>query len=408
MTRADRVESRLLGRRLASGIAPDYDGWGLVSVASSIVRHFGGEAPGVPLHADVLDPEALRGADRIVLVVVDGLGWDQFRRSPIARALPDHAPITTVLPSTTVAALASLATGLAPATHGLLGYRTLLPRHGAITNLLRLRPYYSTRTLFDLGVKPEEFFPFDTVVGRLGAIGVAAGVVTKLPYVESELSRMIYRGSTPDGYVGLGDLGVRARRFLDAHRGRRAFLEVYWDEIDTVAHRYGPGSDEHEAAVRALSWTLETELFPACSDGRTAVILTADHGHVHVPRERVLDLNARPNLLDDLVIPPTGEGRFAYLHVRDGRREAVRRAFLDAFDGEVDVVDAEALVAEGRFGPPPHHAEIHARTGSLVAIPRGDRKFEYRMTPTTGPSPLLGNHGGVDAAEMLVPLAVRR
>lgn len=410
MTGAAQVDSRHGRAPLAGGVAPSYDGLGLANVAPTLLQHFGLDARRPTLRAEALPPEALAGAERVVLVVVDGLGWDQFARSPLRALFPQSAPITSVLPSTTVAALASLACGEAPATHGLLGYRMLLPRLGAVTNLIRMQPYYASRTAFDLGVTPEEMFPFDTLTGRLAAAGVATTVVTRGAYVASELSRMIYRGLAPDagvlGYVGLADGAVRARRTLEATRGRRAFLELYWDEVDTVAHRYGPKSDEHEAAVRQLAVALEDELIPATRDGRTAVVLVADHGHVHVPRENVINLNEHVHLLDDLLLPPTGEGRFAYLHPRDGRREAVRDAFEREFGRDVLVLNGEDLIADGYFGPPPHHPEIFSRVGGLVAIPQGARKIEYHATPRTGPMPLLGNHGGTAPEEMLVPLAV--
>ena len=71
-------------------------------------------------------PQCLSGARAVVLLVLDGLGWLQFEahRSwmPTLSSFQGGA-ITTVVPSTTATALTSLATGLAPAEHGLVGYR---------------------------------------------------------------------------------------------------------------------------------------------------------------------------------------------------------------------------------------------------------------------------------------------
>ena len=47
----------------------------------------------------------------------------------------EGGPITTVVPSTTATALTSIATGLAPAQHGLVGYRMLVG--GDVLNVLR-------------------------------------------------------------------------------------------------------------------------------------------------------------------------------------------------------------------------------------------------------------------------------
>jgi predicted AlkP superfamily pyrophosphatase or phosphodiesterase len=77
----------------------------------------GQEAPWMP--AGVTD------ADSVVLLVLDGLGWsaiEEHRASLPTLAAMDGGPITTVVPSTTATALTSIATGLAPAQHGIRGF----------------------------------------------------------------------------------------------------------------------------------------------------------------------------------------------------------------------------------------------------------------------------------------------
>ena len=83
-------------------------------------------------------PEVARAADAVVLLVLDGLGWNSAQAHtailPTITAMTGDR-ITTVVPSTTATALTSIATGLAPAQHGVLGYRM---RDGAdVLNVLR-------------------------------------------------------------------------------------------------------------------------------------------------------------------------------------------------------------------------------------------------------------------------------
>ena len=71
-------------------------------------------------------PSVVEGARQVVLLVVDGLGWHQLRqRLSVCPTLASMsgASITTIAPTTTVAALTSITTGLAPGEHGLVGYR---------------------------------------------------------------------------------------------------------------------------------------------------------------------------------------------------------------------------------------------------------------------------------------------
>jgi predicted AlkP superfamily pyrophosphatase or phosphodiesterase len=83
-------------------------------------------------------PEPVAGADQVVLLVLDGLGWDQLQdRRHLAPTLSSMlgGPITSVSPSTTATALTSIATGLTPGVHGVMGYRVAVDHE--VLNILR-------------------------------------------------------------------------------------------------------------------------------------------------------------------------------------------------------------------------------------------------------------------------------
>ena len=74
----------------------------------------------------------------MLLVVLDGLGWEQLHaRAALAPMLSgmDGGPILTVAPSTTSTAMTSITTGLTPGIHGVVGYRVAVD--GAVLNVLR-------------------------------------------------------------------------------------------------------------------------------------------------------------------------------------------------------------------------------------------------------------------------------
>src|SRR5689334_21799641 len=99
-------------------VLPQLDG---ASVAGLVPALVGGRpAPWMP--------EPVREAKTVVLLVLDGLGANEVATRPtVLRELAamDGDRITTVAPSTTSTALTSIATGLAPAQHGVLGFRML-------------------------------------------------------------------------------------------------------------------------------------------------------------------------------------------------------------------------------------------------------------------------------------------
>src|SRR5438270_5406043 len=121
-------------------VVPDYGGASIVGIVPALVR--GSRPPWFP--------QAAREGGPVVLFVIDGLGWTtlEAHRSLLPRlAALDGRAITTVAPSTTASALTSLATGLSPAQHGVVGFRMRVDR--AVLNVLRWQT--------DGGTPPDPF-----------------------------------------------------------------------------------------------------------------------------------------------------------------------------------------------------------------------------------------------------------
>ena len=91
---------------------PDYGGACLSSVVPAIL----GRRDGVPAWM----PAHLADISQVLLLVVDGLGWEQLQsHHTVAPVLSGGRgqPITSVCPTTTATALTSITTGSTPAEH---------------------------------------------------------------------------------------------------------------------------------------------------------------------------------------------------------------------------------------------------------------------------------------------------
>jgi hypothetical protein len=98
-------------------VLPDYHGYATCNVSQLVLKNFGlgNRCP------DVLSPLLDRPYRRIVLLILDALGWNQLHswvdELPALRRLYGGArvlPLTTTFPSTTTVALTALYTGLTP------------------------------------------------------------------------------------------------------------------------------------------------------------------------------------------------------------------------------------------------------------------------------------------------------
>src|SRR4051794_15272144 len=111
-------------------LVPDYGGACIANVVPALLER--------PDSARSWVPAAALEADRVVLLLLDGLGWEQLQaRRHLAPTLAsmEGGPIATVLPTTTATALTSMSTGLPPGEHGIVGYRMHV--HGEVLNILR-------------------------------------------------------------------------------------------------------------------------------------------------------------------------------------------------------------------------------------------------------------------------------
>src|SRR5262249_3310465 len=175
------------------------------------------------------------------------------------------------------------------------------------------------------GHDPVAFFGLGTLYQRLAVAGVRSAVICSEGLRGSGFSAMTFRGAAFVGYHATSSLFVLAERLLAARvRRERLYVYAYWSTLDTVGHHHGPLGLEHGAEIAALDFALGRWLERHERRGDLLVLVTADHGHVPSPPDRVLRLDREPGLADLLRAPPSGERRLAYFHAPPGEARAPR------------------------------------------------------------------------------------
>ena len=356
-------------------IRPDYGG---ASISGLVPALFGREpAPWLP------GPVA--GARAVVLLVLDGFGWraiDAARaRLPELGAL-EGGPITTVVPSTTAAALTSIASGLPPAAHGMVGYRMLVG--GQVLDVLRWRV-------------PEGRPPEASSVTRAHSPFCGRNVPT---VVRAEFARS---GFTESHMQGVRFVGWRTTATLVTHVARlveagERFVYAYYDGVDKVAHEYGIVDGffpaEQVAADRLVGDLLD--VLPA----DTALVVTADHGQVQFEQWVTMEPVARH------VRAYAGDARLRYIYARPGAERDLLKAAEDAYGDDAWVFGRDQLVDEGWLGPEPPPGDVLSRIGDVTLAARKNVAFADPTHPHE--TRLLAGHGSLSPDEMLVPLLAGR
>jgi predicted AlkP superfamily pyrophosphatase or phosphodiesterase len=365
---------------VAPPILPDFGGPCLTGVIPGLMGHLhGGDA----LPAWIPDP--VHGASQVVLLLLDGLGWEQLRsRSALAPTLASGVggPITSVAPSTTACALTSLVTGRPPSAHGVAGYR--VAQGDEIMNVLQ---WTVGGVDARMSVPASEFQPCPLFPGAPGPVPV----VTRYDYGATGFSAAhlgdadVHTWHTPAGLI----TAVRALTGAGA-----PFVYAYYEGIDKIAHARGLGDyyDDELRAVDRLVGDLRAVLPPGA-----VLVVTADHGQVEVGGS----VEVLGGDVMDGVSLISGEGRFRWLHARPGATAAVAEAARESFGDIAWVRTKDEMVAEGWLGGVPS-AAASSRLGDVVLAPFTPTAF---LDPAdTGELRLLARHGSLTSAEMLIPL----
>jgi hypothetical protein len=414
----ERVEQRVLravrfGDEQPTWIRPSYDGLGIANLPWSILAALGGEPQGPPVSSELWPEPLAAGVGAVLLLVVDGLGYNQLLRAMADGSAPALAqlrgeaawfPLTSVFPSTTAAALTTLATGQPPARHGLVGFTCYLREFGMLSNLLFWTPLGKFPSYASQGLDPRAFLPVPTIAELGAQQGIDCVVVAPEAFAEAPLTRMHSAAASYLGYRTAGQFVAHVHRAL-AVPGR-CLVTAYWDSIDNLGHFSGLDHPATLAELRLLDRLLVDELLAHLPRRDTLVVLTADHGMVPLDPAREHRLNGLP-LLDQVAVPPGGERRAVYWYARPEQREVLWQGLQELAGADGWLARGEALLRDGLLGPPPHHPEAVWRLGDVVLVARGGASFPYDP-PGITPRPSFGAHAGLEAEEQLVPCLVWR
>ena len=394
---------------------PEYEGGSILNIPASVgeILNVSG-FPNQPLNPGILETFSSQ-VDNLILVLVDALAYHRLEEwlneDP---ELPWHkiaengilAPLTSICPSTTCAAITSFWTGRPAAEHGIIGYEMWLKEFGIVTNMIEHKPItYRARGggLELAGFEPESFLNIPSVSDLYHQQGIETHAFQHFAIINSGLSRMFMGDAVRHGIRSSTDMWIGIRELLESRRNQRKYIWAYWDSLDGISHLYGPDSERARAEFFSFSASFRNhflnKLDPTLHEN-TAVILTADHGMITTDRDNShYHLINHPEFLDMLHLRPTGENRLAFLHVKPGKHDQIREYMDRAWPDEFLLLEPQKAVEEGMFGPGSPHPELPNRMGDLIVAAKGDAYWWWADKP----NPLIGRHGGLSSEEMMVP-----
>jgi predicted AlkP superfamily pyrophosphatase or phosphodiesterase len=413
------IEDRVQGDVLY----PCYESYCLAKLPSVVLALLGIPQPEHALLKIVQDAVAdHHPPTKVVLLLIDGFGWHQWVRYAERYAFFNRvtargvvAPLTTVFPSTTAAALTSIHSGLTPQEHGLPEWWVYFDELDTIAASLPFTPMGARGRdkLLEAGVKPSILFQGKTIYQTLAKAQIPSFTFIRDAYARSAYSSLVHRGSVTIPFINSSDLLVNLRQKLLQISGP-AYFFVYWDAVDAIAHTYGPHTEQYHAELSGFSYLLQRELLdkmPAHTAADVLLMVTADHGHINASPRHTLYLNRYPKLVRSLQIShagkrilPWGSPRDVFLRVEEEGLPEIAAWLTKRLAGKATVITSAEALQRQFFGVGHLHKRFKQRVGNLLILP--DRDYLIWFEHLKGRKfRLQGVHGGLRPDEMLIPLA---
>jgi type I phosphodiesterase/nucleotide pyrophosphatase len=343
---------------------------------------------------------------RVALVYFDAFGW-RFLERHADHPLFERADVerwSSCFPSTTTVHSTTIHSGLSLGEHGLYEWNVFEPRLNRLITPLWFCFAGDDRpgTLFDAGLTAHDLFPEETVYGRL--LPVPSHVAMPASIARSETSKMLLRPATvhpfDDNVEGL------ARLCAALAAEECAYGTIYFGDADALMHLAGPDAPEVAALMEETLSAIAAAPWP---EG-TLVLLTADHGMEGISPVRTTYVNvAFPELAEHMAVgadgkplAPAGSCRDLFLHVRPERLDEVEARLAELLAPVAEVRTVESLLAEGLFGKNVTEA-LTSRLANLVVLP-APGEAAYWLEPGRFEQRFLGQHGGLSANELEIPL----
>ena len=382
-------------------VMPDYKGGSIVNLMASIMSARGGGVSDYP-QLSLLSPYALQDVRNLVLIVIDGLGYEFLTHASESGTLRRHlrGKITSVFPSTTATAITTFLTGSAPQQHALTGWFTYFKEVDSITAVLPFTKRHDGTNLSESGINAAEFFQHIPIFDNIETPSFVV-VPEHIAYSDFNLSHSGKATIRP--YSSLKQFFSTVKAIVHRNDNYK-YVYGYWPELDRIAHEHGIASKAAKAHLSDLNAAFAKFLKDIEGDNCT-VILTADHGMIDSGPHRLIELDNHPELTALLAMPLCGERRIAYCYVAPSKRERFEAYVKHRLAEFATLLRSEELLELGYFGYGPPHSKLIERIGDYALIMKDNYTIKDWL-PKERRHVHIGSHGGVSAEEMYVPLIV--
>ncbi|MBQ8782355.1 MAG: alkaline phosphatase family protein [Clostridia bacterium] len=357
---------------------PNYDR-SILSIASSVLNHFGVKDC---QHKTLPEFDALlnKNYKNIVVMLFDGMGVSIIEKHLDENSfLRKHflCPISSVFPSTTVAATTTIESGYSPAETAWLGWDLYFKEIGENVAVFRNTLQKDGSPAADYNVA-QKYIPYKNIFDRIKEINGKNSAFAVSPFTKFHSKSV--RDICKDVYK------------LSKKR-KKKYIYTYWHQPDKTMHAYGVTSKEAHKEILHIN----SEVEKLCGKLKNSlIIITADHGHCD---GESIYLEDYPEISALLKVPPSVEPRALSFFVKESKKEEFKELFNRLFGKDFRLMTKDEVFNEKLLGNGTSHHKASDFIGDFFAVATGNKSIYIKREERE----FIGVHAGLTKEEMTVP-----
>ncbi|MBN2618649.1 MAG: alkaline phosphatase family protein [Spirochaetales bacterium] len=363
-------------------VFPDYD-HSLLNITSSILKNYNIDSGYKTLKN--LD-EILKGNFKnIVFYLIDAMGCGILNKHLEQVSFLNKNKIddlTTVFPSTTVAATTTAITGLPPAVTGWIGWQQYVKEEDKNVIFFLNQDYYDENYTFNYNVSEK---------------------YAKITYIYEKITR---RNPNVNTFEIFPEFRIKEHKTIlnqvetilkTINNKEKNFIYSYWDKLDTYLHEYGTTSEIISNHLKEIDFALKT-LYDGI-DENTLVIITADHGQVDIEGINLWEYEDLTSMFEH---QPAIEARATAFYIKEDKRDEFEKTFNKYFKNQFVLYKSEEVLEMNLFGKGKKSPRTKGFLGDFFAI--AIDKYSFRLQNAKHIH--KATHAGLLKDEMMIPLII--
>jgi len=381
---------------------PNYKGKGIINLLSSISNNFGVKHPYKEL-VD-LDSKELKKYKNIVLIVIDGLGYNYLLKQKNSFLLSNlKSKMTSTFLSTTACANTALIIGYPPQQHALTGWDINLKETGSITKVLPFFAKFGGQNLSELGFEIKDIVDCDSMHKnfKCNKYMIIHKNISESPFTKhvSKYMKIISSKSYKNTLN-------KIEQIVKNKSKKRKFVHAYIEDYDAMAHNDGTTGRNTKKIFLDIDKKIKS-LSNSLKGTNTKIIVLADHGFTNTKKSEYIFVEKIQGLSECMSIPLSGEPRVAYLYIRPSKVKDFEKIIKTKLSKYCWCYKSEELIKNNFYGLGKPSKKLFDRVGDYVLIMKGNYCLKDKLANSKKhPKLFKANHAGVTADEMYVPLVL--